>query len=64
MPDIPNFSWAEYGMRCGMPRILDMFADRNLPGIWRVDDGKKSIYFQGSKKFRTPLCGASGMTLS
>jgi peptidoglycan/xylan/chitin deacetylase (PgdA/CDA1 family) len=22
-PDIPNFSWAEYGMRCGMPRLID-----------------------------------------
>lgn len=30
-------------------------ADRNLPGVWKVEDGKKSIYFQGSKKFRTPL---------
>src|SRR6187402_1736441 len=27
-PDVPNFSWAEYGMRCGMPRILKAFADR------------------------------------
>ncbi len=30
-------------------------ADRNLPGIWKIEDGKASIYFQGSKKFRTPL---------
>ena len=30
-------------------------ADRNLPGIWKVKDGKATIYFQGSKKFRTPL---------
>lgn len=30
-------------------------ADRNLPGIWKITDGKKEIYFQGSKKFRTPL---------
>ena len=30
-------------------------ADRNLPGIWKVENGKKSVYFQGSKKFRTPL---------
>jgi len=22
-PDVPNFSWAEYGMRCGMPRVID-----------------------------------------
>lgn len=30
-------------------------ADRNLPGIWKIVDGKASVYFQGSKKFRTPL---------
>ncbi len=30
-------------------------ADRNLPGIWRLVDGKPQIFFQGSKKFRTPL---------
>jgi sugar lactone lactonase YvrE len=30
-------------------------ADRNLPGIWKVEGGKASVYFQGSKKFRTPL---------
>jgi hypothetical protein len=30
-------------------------ADRNLPGIWKIEEGKSSIYFQGSKKFRTPL---------
>ncbi|MCH7990160.1 MAG: NHL repeat-containing protein, partial [Planctomycetes bacterium] len=30
-------------------------ADRNLPGIWKITDGKKEIFFQASKKFRTPL---------
>jgi sugar lactone lactonase YvrE len=30
-------------------------ADRNLPGIWKFSEGKWSIYFQASKKFRTPL---------
>ena len=30
-PDIPNFSWVEYGMRCGMPRMLDMFARHDVP---------------------------------
>jgi sugar lactone lactonase YvrE len=29
--------------------------DRNLPGVWKVADEKRSIYFQASKKFRTPL---------
>lgn len=30
-------------------------ADLNLPGVWKFSDGKWSIYFQGSKQFRTPL---------
>jgi sugar lactone lactonase YvrE len=30
-------------------------ADRELPGVWRLADGKLSLLFQGSKKFRTPL---------
>jgi DNA-binding beta-propeller fold protein YncE len=30
-------------------------ADRNLPGIWKIEGGQASVYFQGSKKFRTPL---------
>lgn len=30
-------------------------ADRELPGVWRAEGGKLSLYFQGSKKFRTPL---------
>ncbi len=30
-------------------------ADRELPGIWKFSEDKWSIYFQGSKKFRTPL---------
>ncbi len=29
--------------------------DLNFHGIWKIQDGKASIYFQGSKKFRTPL---------
>ena len=30
-------------------------ADRHLPGIWKVKDGKAEVFFQASKKFRTPL---------
>jgi sugar lactone lactonase YvrE len=29
--------------------------DRNLPGIWKVEDGKRELFFQGSKQLRTPL---------
>lgn len=30
-------------------------ADRNLPGIWKVEGEKLAVLFQASKKFRTPL---------
>lgn len=30
-------------------------ADRDLPGVWKLADGKLEVYFRGSKKFRTPL---------
>ncbi len=29
-PDLPNYSWVEYGMRCGMPRLLEMLAERSI----------------------------------
>ncbi len=31
VPDLPNFSWVEYGMRAGLPRLLDEFSARGLP---------------------------------
>lgn len=31
VPDVPNFSWAEYGMRCGMPRLFETMERRGLP---------------------------------
>jgi peptidoglycan/xylan/chitin deacetylase (PgdA/CDA1 family) len=31
IPDVPNYAWAEYGLRCGMPRILALLGDRELP---------------------------------
>ncbi len=30
-------------------------ADLNLPGIWRIQDGKAEVFFQAEKQFRTPL---------
>lgn len=30
IPDVPNFSWVDYGMRCGLPRMLDLFTERRL----------------------------------
>jgi peptidoglycan/xylan/chitin deacetylase (PgdA/CDA1 family) len=31
VPDVPNYSWAEYGLRCGLPRIIDAIRGRGLP---------------------------------
>jgi allantoinase len=44
LPDVPNFSWAEYGMRCGMPRILKTLADRGLPASCALNAGAIETY--------------------
>jgi len=31
IPDVPNFCWADYGMRAGMARLLSLFTARDLP---------------------------------
>ena len=37
VPDVPNFSWAEYGMRCGFPRILKVIEDRGIPASVNIN---------------------------
>jgi len=44
LPDVPNFAWAEYGMRCGMPRILDMLGERGLPASTSINAGVIDAY--------------------
>ena len=29
-PDVPNYSWVEYGLRCGMPRLFDLMGQRGI----------------------------------
>ena len=31
LPDIPNFSWAEYGLRAGIPRLIRIINEKNIP---------------------------------
>lgn len=31
IPDIPNYCWAEYGLRCGMPRLMALFKELDVP---------------------------------
>lgn len=44
LPDVPNFAWAEYGMRCGMPRLLDAFGRRGLPASTPINAGVIETY--------------------
>ena len=53
VPDVPNFSWAEYGMRCGMPRILDMLADRKLPASTSINASVIDVYPECSEAMRS-----------
>lgn len=52
VPDIPNFSWADYGMRAGMPRILDAFASRKLPASTSFNAGVIDAYPQAAAAMR------------
>ena len=44
VPDIPNFSWAEYGMRAGMPRLLECVKRRGLPASVSLNAGVIDAY--------------------
>jgi peptidoglycan/xylan/chitin deacetylase (PgdA/CDA1 family) len=44
VPDVPNFSWADYGMRAGLPRILKLFAERALPASASFNAGVIEAY--------------------
>ncbi len=44
VPDIPNYSWAEYGMRCGMPRLLKLITERGLAASTSINAGVVDAY--------------------
>ncbi len=44
VPDVPNFAWAEYGMRMGMPRLLALFAERGVPASCSFNAGVIDAY--------------------
>lgn len=46
---------AQYPLSIAVSESTIMLADRNLPGVWKLEGGQLSAYFTGSKKFRTPL---------
>jgi len=44
IPDIPNFSWVDYGMRAGLPRIIEAIQSRGLPASTSFNAGVIHAY--------------------
>jgi len=44
IPDLPNFCWSEYGNRSGMPRLLQLFGERNLPVSASINASVLDVY--------------------
>jgi allantoinase len=44
IPDVPNFSWADYGMRAGLPRIIEAIRARGLPASTSFNAGVIQAY--------------------
>lgn len=52
VPDVPNFSWADYGMRAGLPRILRAIQERGLPASTSINAGVITAYPQAAHAMR------------
>jgi peptidoglycan/xylan/chitin deacetylase (PgdA/CDA1 family) len=44
IPDVGNFSWVEYGMRIGMPRLLRLISERGLPASTFMNAACADVY--------------------
>jgi allantoinase len=44
IPDVPNFSWVEYGMRTGFPRIVSALGRRGLPSSTTINASVIDVY--------------------
>jgi len=49
VPDVPNFSWVDYGMRCGLPRIIDAIVERGLTASTSFNAGVIEAYPQAAQ---------------
>lgn len=50
VPDIPNFAWAEYGMRVGMKRFFDLFEGMNIPASASLNANVIDVYPECAEK--------------
>lgn len=52
VPDVPNFSWVDYGMRCGLPRIIDAITSRGLTASTSFNAGVIEAYPRAAEAMR------------
>lgn len=52
VPDVPNFSWADYGMRCGLPRIMEALAARGITASTSFNAGVIDAYPEAAEAMR------------
>ena len=43
-PDLPNYSWVEYGMRVGLPRVMSLLKENNVPVSTFINAQVAEIY--------------------
>lgn len=44
VPDLPNWGWAEYGLRAGMPRLFRALSARGLPASCAINSDIIEVY--------------------
>jgi peptidoglycan/xylan/chitin deacetylase (PgdA/CDA1 family) len=52
VPDVPNFSWADYGMRAGLPRMINALVERGLPASTSFNAGVIDAYPRAAEAMR------------
>ncbi|MSR59497.1 MAG: hypothetical protein EXS05_17955 [Planctomycetaceae bacterium] len=57
-PELASGAELEYPLSVAAGNGSIYLADRTLPGVWKIADGKLTTLFQGAKQFRTPLNAA------
>ncbi len=52
VPDVPNFSWVDYGMRAGLPRIIEAISARGLTASTSFNAGVIHAYPRAAEAMR------------
>jgi peptidoglycan/xylan/chitin deacetylase (PgdA/CDA1 family) len=50
VPDVPNWSWKEYGWRCGLPRMLELLAGLGLRATASINGDVCNAYAEPARR--------------